>query len=189
MASSATRDQILDVAQELLQTRGYNAFSYRDIAQVVGIKSASIHYHYPAKDALGEALVRRYREDFGQARARLDAETEPRRRLERYAKLFAATLARGHRMCLCGMLAADFTTLPAPVQDQVRAFFDENEAWLAGVLAQGRLGSSLQFTGTPRSQGQALLATLEGAMLAARAAADPRRFQAIASQALNSLTP
>src|SRR5438552_9052482 len=108
-APTDTRDEILDVAQRLIQARGFSGFSYADIATKVGIRKASIHHHFPTKGALGTKLMVRYRRVFGEALARIDAaDVDARARLRHYAELFADVLRDGHRMCMCGMLAADF---------------------------------------------------------------------------------
>src|SRR5262245_58062883 len=134
--------QLLDAAQELAQTRGYNAFSYRDLAERVGIKTASIPYHFPTKGDLGTAVLDRYRQRFLGALAALDEQfPEPQdaaRKLDRYVNLFHGTLKAGNRMCLGGMLAVEYATLPAEVQREVRRFFDDSESWLEKTLADGR---------------------------------------------------
>src|SRR3712207_26318 len=104
MANTETAAQILDLAQELVQLRGYNAFSYRDIAEQVGIQTASIHYHFPTKAHLGRALVVRYRERFLAALSQIDATTtDPKLKLKRYIELYKQTLSSKGKLCLCGM--------------------------------------------------------------------------------------
>jgi len=175
--SQGTTDQLLDVAQELAQTRGYNAFSYRDLAERVGIRSASIHHHFPAKSDLGRALVARYRERFSEALRRIaGSDADAPARLAAYVDLFRTTYEQGGRLCLGGMFAADLPTLPSEVQEQVRGFYLDNEAWLTRLLDAGRRSSELAFEGTPRDAAAALLDGLEGALLAARAHASAARF-------------
>ena len=94
---------------------------------------------------------------------------------------------RGRRMCLCGMLAAEYETLPEQMGDAVVAFFDGNEAWLTDVLGQGRAEGALQFPGSAREASQMLVGGLEGAMLVARPYDDLARFQAAAKRLLQSI--
>ena len=140
MSDRDTRKELLDQAETLVRTRGYNGFSYRDLAERVGIKTASIHYHFPTKGELGEALIENEREVFAGNLARLDAvEKDPRRRLERFIQLFqATTIGCGNRMCLGAMLAVEQQTLPESVGQAVRRLFEENEGWLAKLLEEGR---------------------------------------------------
>ncbi|HKH90732.1 MAG TPA: TetR/AcrR family transcriptional regulator [Gemmatimonadaceae bacterium] len=175
--SSRTTDQLLDVAQELAQTRGYNAFSYRDLAERVGIRSASVHHHFPAKGDLGRALVARYRDRFSDALRGIGAAGGgASAKLAAYVELFRSTYEQGGRLCLGGMFAADLPTLPPEVQEQVRGFYADNEAWLTRILDAGRRASELDFEGSPRDAAAALLDGLEGALLAARAHGSAARF-------------
>lgn len=172
-----TRDDILDVAQRLLQTRGYNGFSYKDVAGTVGIRSASLHHHFPVKADLGVALVVRYRRRFSEeldAIARTTANA--RERLDNIAALFRRTLDLDDSLCLCGMLGAELATLPEPVKIEVDGFFRENEAWLAAVFANGRETGCLGFAGAPEEQAVLFLAALQGAMIVARGTRDRHCF-------------
>src|SRR5258705_8820204 len=107
-----TSGRILDIAERLLQTRGYNAFSYADIAQSLHITKASLHYHFPTKAELGKRLIERYKHSFLEALAEIDRSgASANEKLQRYVGLYVDVL-RDDRMCLCGMLAAEYATLP-----------------------------------------------------------------------------
>ena len=54
-----TAARILDVAERLVQTRGFNGFSYADVASELDVTKASLHYHFPGKAELGQALIAR----------------------------------------------------------------------------------------------------------------------------------
>jgi TetR/AcrR family transcriptional repressor of nem operon len=158
-----TRSRILDAGERLVQVRGFNGFSYADVAAELALTKASLHYHFPSKAELGEALIARYAERFAQALAAIDANvTLPPAKLDAYASLYAEVL-REERMCLCGMLAAEYQTLPDPIRDAVVAFLDDNEAWLALVLEEGRKDGSLRFTGTAADTARSIVSGLEGA--------------------------
>lgn len=183
-----TAEQILDIAERLVQVRGFNNFSYADIATELGITKASLHYHYPGKAELGQALISRYSDRFFEALAQIDQGVpQARAKLEAYADLYAGVL-RGQRMCMCGILAAEYQTLPQPMRETVISFFDQNQTWLADVLRQGLKDGSLTFTGAPEDTAQGILSTLEGAMLVARPYGDLARFNAAAGQLLMGLS-
>jgi TetR/AcrR family transcriptional regulator, transcriptional repressor for nem operon len=185
--SSGTSQRILDVAERLIQTRGFNGFSYADVAADVGITKASLHYHFPTKADLGLSLVRRYQITFDEA---LDALSRSGRDtpglLHGYVELYGSVL-RKDRMCLCGMLAAEHTTLPAPMQRALQAFFDANERWLAGVLEAGRRSGELKLSAGPKEEARLLVAGLEGALLVARSFDDADRFQHAADRLLEGV--
>ncbi len=178
---------ILDVSEQLAQTRGYNGFSYADVAAQLRVTKASLHYHFPSKAHLGAALIERYQRTFGAALDAIDGEVEePGDKLRRYVDLYDSVL-RSDRMCLCGMLAAEYATLPAPMQERLTTFFDANERWLTAVLQSGVQRRTFVFTEPPNARARVLLGALEGAMLVARSYGDPDRFRAAAVSLLADL--
>jgi TetR/AcrR family transcriptional regulator, transcriptional repressor for nem operon len=185
-AGTATR--ILDAAEELVQVRGFNGFSYADVSAEVGITKAALHYHFAGKADLGLALIARYADRFAVELAELDRGcATPPARLAGYAGLYLHVLRR-QRMCLCGMLAADYPTLPEPMREAVTSFFDANESWLEKVLEEGKQDGTLHFPGTARETARVVIACLEGAMLVSRPYGDAARFEAMATSLLAGLT-
>jgi len=186
-ASTSTSQRILDVAERLVQTRGFNGFSYADIASALTLTKASLHYHFPTKADLGKRLIERYEQGFLQALGEIERTTpDARERLHRYAKIYTDVL-RANRMCLCGMLAAEYATLPKPMREEMRHFFDENERWLVGVLEEGRKNGTLRFTGPAIDAARALVGALEGAMMLARSYGDVSRLQGVADRLIAEL--
>ncbi len=184
---TSTRSRILDVGEQLVQVRGFNGFSYADVAAELSVTKASLHYHFPSKAKLGEALIVRYAERFAHALAAIDANlTLAPAKLDAYANLYAEVL-RQERMCLCGMLAAEYQTLPGPIRNAVVAFLNDNEAWLALVLEHGRKDGSLRFSNTAADTARSIIGGLEGAMLVARPYGAVDRFETTAAQLLAGL--
>jgi TetR/AcrR family transcriptional regulator, transcriptional repressor for nem operon len=179
---SETASRILEVAERLAQTRGFNGFSYADIAAELGITKASLHYHFATKAELGCALIVGYSKKFNSALAQIEA-ANPRDTLRRYVELYENVLVRD-RMCLCGMLAAEYSTLPQTMRAELRSFFDKNESWLADNLERGRKAGALRFDGPALEIARLLTAGLEGAMLLARSYEEPARFEATATRLL-----
>jgi TetR/AcrR family transcriptional repressor of nem operon len=187
MAATDTSQRILDIAERLVQTRGYNGFSYADIAESLKVTKASLHYHFPAKADLGHRLIERYEANFLAALDKIDARSkDAREKLRRYATIYEDVL-RADRMCLCGMLAAEFGTLPKPMRDEMRHFFDVNEKWLVGVLQEGRKAKVLEFSGSAAEAAQTLIGALEGAMMIARSYGEVSRFKAVSDRVLSGL--
>ncbi len=186
IASNDTRDQILDQAQELVQTLGYDGFSFADVASRVGLRKASIHHHFPTKADLAVHLVARFRRDCSDRLAEVDPGADPGVRLDRFVGLFRDTLALG-RMCLCGVLASGFVGLPEPVRAEVLAALGEMEAWLARAIADGRALGLFRPSGSPEQQARSFLGGLEGGMLLARVHGDPARFEESARGLLDAL--
>ena len=184
MADADTSQRILDIAERLVQTRGFNGFSYADIAEVMQVTKASLHYHFRAKADLGKRLIERYERNFLAALATIDGESkDAREKLRRYAAIYGDVLG-DDRMCLCGMLAAEFGTLPEPMRVEMRHFFDANERWLVGVLQKGKRDHKLKFTGPAVDVARSLVGSLEGAMMIARSYSDPARFKMVSERLL-----
>ena len=180
-------DNILDVAERLAQTRGFNGFSYADIAAQLLVTKASLHYHFRSKADLGRALIVRYRLAFDCAlEAIANDAADATAKLHRYADLYYEVMLND-RMCLCGMLAAEYATLPSAMQEELRLFFDTNERWLADVLEGGRQTGNVAFPEPANERARLLLGTLEGSILVARIYGDHERFRSAAQQALADL--
>ncbi|MEO0488826.1 MAG: TetR/AcrR family transcriptional regulator [Cyanobacteria bacterium J06635_15] len=167
-----TAQQILDVAQDMVRNRGYSAFSYADISKQVGIRKASIHYHFPAKDELVRELVKRYRAGMARACDRIAKSTASLdQQMIQFAHLYRDSLAH-NQICLCAMLAADFAVLPQPVQDEIKIFFQETEAWLTNLLQQGCDAQLWDCQPSVGQEAKGVIAMLQGAQLLARSSAD-----------------
>lgn len=163
--TAPTRERILEAAERHVRAGGYNGFSFRDLATEIGIKSASVHYHFPSKETLVAELAARYRERF---LAGLPAPSPDQPALPALRAAFRAALHRDGLMCLCGALASQTEVLPPPVATEARAFFEALLVWLDAGLT----GSDV----IRRQTALASLAQLEGAMLLARTLEDPRVF-------------
>lgn len=175
-----TATRILDIGERLVQVRGFNGFSYADVASELGMTTAALHYHFPGKAELGRALIERYTLRFLDALAEIDERIpDASDKLDAYAALYAGVL-RGQRMCLCGMLAAEYQTLPDPMRDAVIAFIDANEAWVERVLSDGRQAGSIAVAGSASDAARLIVSGLEGAMLVARPYGDLARFDTAA---------
>ncbi|MEM7064679.1 MAG: TetR/AcrR family transcriptional regulator [Cyanobacteria bacterium P01_B01_bin.77] len=165
-----TAKRILDVAQDMVRNRGYSAFSYADISTQVGIRKASIHYHFPSKDELVTELVKRYREGMVRACDLIaQSPASPDQQIIQFANLYRNGLEDG-QICLCGMLAADFAVLPKPVHTEIQAFFRDTETWLTQLLQRGCDVSSWDCQ--PEQEAKGLIALLQGAQLLARSSAN-----------------
>jgi TetR/AcrR family transcriptional repressor of nem operon len=188
MPQPRTAERILETAERLVQTRGFNGFSYADIAASLKVTKASLHYHFPAKAELGRSLIARYERTFAAALEAIDRRgKDAPDKLRRYAAIYAGVL-RKDRMCLCGMLAAEYATLPPAMQKELRRFFEANERWLESVLEAGRAAGELDFAGPARELAALFVGSLEGAMMLARSRGGVARFRATAERLIRELS-
>jgi TetR/AcrR family transcriptional repressor of nem operon len=171
MSAIDTREKIMAAARKTVQAHGYTALSFRDLAAEVGIKSASVHYHFPTKGDLGAALARRYTEDGITYLGNLmEAHKDARTRVKKYAEIFRAALADDNRMCLCGIMSAEHNDLPPEVRAEVNRFNDANVDWLTEVLTQDAAESKSKKA--VRRQAMSIFAAIGGAQLMARGHGD-----------------
>lgn len=187
--SSTTADDILTCARSLIVAGGYDSFSYADIAEVVGIRKASIHHHFPAKADLVRTLVARYREEAQAGIAALERNVpDPVGQLKAYTGYWQACIAdESAPFCLCALLATQIPVLPPEVALEVRAHFRALSAWLASVLERGERQGSLRLDGPARAEAETFLATVHGAMLSARAYGDADMFGLIVQPLMTRL--
>jgi TetR/AcrR family transcriptional repressor of nem operon len=188
--NSSTAEQILDVAQDLLQRNGYNGFSYKDIAERVDIRKASIHYHFPSKSDLVIRLCERYVNQFIDRLHQLDQKYDSRlQRIQELTRFFARIIKDKEKLCPVAMLSAEVEALPAGAKSHLQRFIGETELWLGQTLKDGQNNQELGFNGSSQSQSRILLATLQGAMLMARASGEKAHFQNIADDLISQLQP
>lgn len=183
-----TSEFILDTAQSLVQQFGFNGFSYSHISDKVGIRNASIHYYFPNKEDLGEALITRYQRHFIANVAQIDFETQNSLdKLRKFTLLYSGPVQE-YRTCLSVMLSTDLGTLSGKVQDGLVQFFTSNLEWLERVLEQGRREGHLKFEGAADVRAHQFLASLQGAQLLARSFNDVKKFDLIVDGLLSALT-
>jgi TetR/AcrR family transcriptional regulator, transcriptional repressor for nem operon len=158
---SDIKTAILDAAQRRIQLGGFGGFSFREIAADVGIKSSSVHYHFPAKEDLAAAVLRRWREN---ASAHIDAELEREPDPVRaWRHIIRGTVRSETHMCPCTVLAAAIQDLPDQVGNEVKGFF---RMWEDKMIGQG----------LSRVEASKLLSTLIGAMVISNALGDSAHY-------------
>ncbi|MBO9451849.1 TetR/AcrR family transcriptional regulator [Tropicibacter sp. R16_0] len=175
MAQPDTVTRILDIAERMARQGGYNSFSFRDIAGEIGIKAASVHYHFANKEALGAAIAERYTENFLAALGGPE-DAVPDEMIQRYVAAYRSALLDDGLMCLCGMFGAEISDLPALVAAKTRMFFERNMDWLSSVYVAKGLDAA-----NARVKAGALIAQLEGAMILARSLGDMALFDQISA--------
>ncbi|MGY8709975.1 TetR/AcrR family transcriptional regulator [Bradyrhizobium sp. 18BD] len=190
MAKTKTdmREAVLAAARATVQARGYTALSFRELAKEVGIKSASVHYHFPTKGDLGVALAQRYTEE-GAAYLEevLATAPDPHACFDRYVAVFRAALANGNRMCLSGIMSAELDDLPEEVRREIDHFPRMNIAWITRVLATANPSAS---EAELNERAMAIYAAIAGAQLIARGRNDISVYdRAIEAYRVSGLIP
>jgi TetR/AcrR family transcriptional repressor of nem operon len=171
---SETAEQILDLAETLIQTRGYSAFSYQDIADSLGIRKASIHYHFPSKADLGVAVVDRYIARFGEGLTAIadDQSQSSMTMLDFYVQPYLQFASTPDRVCLSGALAGEMLALPPKVRERVDHFFQTHQAWLTKILKRGVARGEFVLPAPAPKMARFVFGALQGALLVKRTTDD-----------------
>ncbi|MCE9647086.1 MAG: TetR/AcrR family transcriptional regulator [Chloroflexi bacterium] len=161
---------ILNLAESLLQDKGFNGFSYAHIASELGVKNAAIHYHFPTKEDLGRAVIQHYRDRFklwtNNARVK---DLPSREKLDWFFGIYSSMRADKGKVCLVGSMEVEFNSIPGGLQEEVQILHKELLDWLEATLAEGRDADAFQFNGDPANKAALILSTLQGALQMARA--------------------
>jgi TetR/AcrR family transcriptional repressor of nem operon len=175
------RDEILVVAMKLASSKGFNAFSHRELADLIGIKSSSIHYYFPTKEKLGLAMMEQYHNEVFEYLATLQHKS-PKEQIEAFTGLFVETAKSEDDICLAGMLASDMMTFGDQLKGKIKAFFTNVEEWISQLARELGLSDeqSVIF-------GQTYMATLEGALISTRIFGDVERIKQAQNLLLSTL--
>ena len=188
---SPKANEIVAHARQLLEAGGYNGFSYADISTRVGISKASIHHHFPSKAELVRTVVELYRAEAREGLAMLDRQlNDPLKELNAYVDYWSSCIGGGtSSFCICAMLAAESPLIPSEISEQVRGHFEDLSGWLESTLEKGIALGQFRLQGAPADEAKAFMASVHGAMLAARGFGDARTFEALARLSVARLIP
>ena len=182
-----TGEEILNAAEELLQRRGYNAFSYHHIAVQLGVRNAAIHYHFPSKESLGVALIKRYQERFVVWSRATDGLDSAWTRLQAYFKTYLDFLEADCKCCPGGVLGTEVHAIPEAMREQARLLMRDIYEWLVRTLEAGRAQGTLTFGGRAEDKAVEIGAALQGGLQIARMTG-PERFHQVLAQLSLELT-
>ncbi|MEM9103165.1 MAG: TetR family transcriptional regulator C-terminal domain-containing protein [Pseudomonadota bacterium] len=185
---NATAHKVLDVAEKFTQLNGFNAFSYKDLQNEVGVKTSSIHYYFPTKQDLAFVMAERYLNRFQESLAAIE-QTQERgiNRLVALGQIFIHVVNEG-KFCLCGMLASDMLSLPANVNSKLEAFFTCIEDWVVKTVHLGVNQNEIDSSIDAKSFAQQFLASLEGGMLIARIKNTTNDFENMVKNSIEQIT-
>ena len=178
-----TAHKILDLAEFLTQTRGFDGFSYRDLQASLGIKTSSIHYYFPTKNDLAKSMLNRHIARIQEKLTEISQSSNSTyQKLALLGDVFFKSAQEG-KFCLCGMLASHTQSLPVEVQELLRHFFDLTQEWIVQTLEPDhREGLN------PQRWAAHYLSALQGALLIAFTRQDPSYLSRVIETALDSLS-
>ncbi len=152
------REEIIELADNLIRQKGYNAFSFYEISDVIGIKTASIHYHFPSKSDLGTAVI-----DYCMCNLSELIESVKDKpadiKLDKFFTIYSK-IQKDSKVCLVGSLATDFDTLDHNVQNKLKELSGLILAWVSEFLAEGRKQEIFQFEGLARTKALVIISNM-----------------------------
>ena len=164
------KEQILEVATELIQTRGYTAFSYQDLSDRLGITKASIHHHFRSKEALGQAVATNYAATVKASLEKTEATTDdPWKQLDAYLRLVLNVIKRQDRVCPSCAVQSEINVVPQAVGEPICALSKFITRWISSVIERGRKAGVMDFPGKADDHAALITAATHGAMQCGRA--------------------
>jgi len=184
-----TREEILKLTQDFIQTKGYNSFSYLDISKKLNIQRASIHYYFPKKSDLGKAVVIKYTEEFNSSLFKIEknGKIDYSEKLNKYFDLFVEISDTKIKICLGGALGGEFITLPEEVQAEVKKFFEINLIFLEELFKKGLENGSYKLSNTPLNTANLIFGSLEGGLIIARSKNSPEYYKTLVNSIRSGL--
>jgi TetR/AcrR family transcriptional regulator, transcriptional repressor for nem operon len=172
------RDAILSSAEARMRRGGFHGFSFRDLAADVGIKSASVHYHFPTKADLGVSLMRSYQEQMLAAFGDAEDDRTLADKLGAVRDAYRRKLSKAG-ICLCGILAAEHAGLPEPVGEALKDYLVACRNWLISAFAGSRAGE-------PEKRALVFSSALQGGLLMSHAMGDTKLFNHVTDEAIKA---
>ncbi|MEP4035659.1 TetR/AcrR family transcriptional regulator [Pseudophaeobacter sp.] len=189
MSKADTKTKLMDAAEHQVCQKGADGFSYSDLSAEVGIRKASIHYHFPAKSDLLTAIMARYAQQvLATLEGYADQRPTPEEQLTAFVGFYRDALQQGSRLCLCVAFTVGRDGLSPDTRQEISRFRDAVQNWLQHRFEQMQSeGSFTSWIGDPKAEAAATLALVEGAQLAARSTADLSRYDAATQGLLERL--
>ncbi|WP_342051181.1 MULTISPECIES: TetR/AcrR family transcriptional regulator [unclassified Cupriavidus] len=187
MKTTSVRDQLLAHTLVLIQRRGYNGFSYRDLAELVGVKTSSIHYYFPTKDDLVLEAVKLYTASVSDRIHAIDPSLPLAEQARQYLQPLNATIDLGNA-CLAGMLSAEVVTMPEQVRALLQAHFQMNEAWLTRLLQRAEEARGCPGAVAPEALAKVIYGAVQNGVITARMSGSNDRFEAASDMLIGAVS-
>ncbi len=182
----STKQIIIETADHLIRSNGFNAFSFSDISDKIGIKTSSIHYHFPSKSDLGVATIKEHIRRFEALQAELKNKS-PLIKLKGFLAIYSQVKSE-NKVCLVGSLATDLNTVDEPIKKELKIFAALVLDWMTQVLAEGKKQKIFEFTSTPRTKALMVITNILAIIQLSRLTG-PQDFEVVKETILKDLKP
>ncbi len=161
-----TKEKIINLAEQLIRNRGYTAFSYKDIAIALEVKNAAIHYHFPSKEELGQAVIERTRDQF-EALTNSWGELSHLEQLQRFMYIYKQSHQQ-QLVCLVGALGPAYPILPRSMQASLTQMTLDIKSWTMRVLERGKASGAFTFIESTEEKALLLVTALLSSLVVSR---------------------
>lgn len=182
----STKQIIIETADHLIRSNGFNAFSFSDISDKIGIKTSSIHYHFPSKSDLGVATIKEHIRRFEALKSELKNKS-PLIKLKGFLAIYSQVKSE-NKVCLVGSLATDLNTVDEPIKKELKIFAALVLDWMTQVLAEGKKQKIFEFTSTPRTKALMVITNILAIIQLSRLTG-PQDFELVKETILKELKP
>ena len=157
-----TKEKILLLTDHFIRERGFNAFSFYDLSKNMGIKTASIHYHFRSKSDLGVALLKRHTEKVKELRNKTNHHT-PEKKLEAFLSIYSKIKSE-NKVCIVGSLATDLHAVDKKIGKELKVLAAEILDWVTEILKEGKKKKVFFFTTEPRTKALMIISSMMAAL-------------------------
>ncbi|OFY39159.1 MAG: TetR family transcriptional regulator [Bacteroidetes bacterium GWF2_40_14] len=165
---SVTREKIIELGENLIRSKGYNAFSYQDISTELGIKNAAVHYYFPTKENLGTSIVKTNIQRFEEMVENMHSHGfNERQQLDTFVKIYLKS-HREQKLCIIGSLASDFNTLNETTRTELKRMTEIILKWLTDILVTGKEKKLFVFDEEPQSKAFIILSGMVASLQVSR---------------------
>lgn len=161
-----TRQQILQLAEGLIRSKGYNSFSFHEIAAALGVKSAAVHYHFPTKEVLGLEVIRQNIKQFREFEDRVK-EISLGEQLDEFIDIYTQNLI-DNKVCLVGAICVEYYGLPDNMTTVMKGLAQVIHSWVSRLLAEGKAAGIFNFGQKPAQKATMLITNLAAGVQLAR---------------------
>ncbi|MDQ8013809.1 MAG: TetR/AcrR family transcriptional regulator [Flavobacterium nitrogenifigens] len=181
-----TRENIIDKADQFIRDKGYNAFSFKDISNDIGIKTASIHYHFPTKSDLGVATIKEHIARCEDLKRKV-AHESPLVKLQSFLEV-QTQIKKENKVCIVGSLATDLNTLDNSIKVELQTFAQIVINWLTEILVEGKELKQFAYEMLPRTKAIMIITNMVAIVQLSRLTSDDD-FELVKETILTELRP
>ena len=160
----STHDSLIALTDTLTQENGYQGFSYADLAERLGIRKASIHYHFPTKTELGIAYCEFKEAGMLKLESALLQMPAGRERLRGYMDAFLQCRDNG-QMCGIHAMLSDSALFEPDLQAATNRLAETDLRILTDVLTTGWESGELVFTAQPADVAIIIGSAIKGSLM------------------------